>query len=614
MSEKKGLGLGIPERSKPAPGAFDLRPRRVEQWIDALPKANLGETARLVFGALVECNRQTVSYQERFRFLEAMRESVFYVTTGMKKHFVGVSFPLPEKSQKVAAITREIYAELATGYKIAIEDFLTGHHLLPDNRLLTTLLHRAVSCIGRELLTSYQIYAPHRSAIWSELHTLYRFAESRRLHNTPVADTQHRYVAKSTITDEYTRLLLLALSSPYCLRHGEINKIYENIERWAGRCALEGVADIQTLPGHFAVDLESDHPPRFLAFSVEGCDPEACRIVDTAELAEGVRTELQLSKDVGNTTLTGIDMQRPDLSHSLLRRLLIAWGVVPKRTFSRSDKQEPVEVALGLSATHQTIANVVRTRRPSGTGGDTVRKDKFDQPARFESITIRDVNEPEPDVWEMVYTPHEDADAEPEDTAPKSDARRDSALQASIAWSIVNESAGGYCLRTTGGSGAKVQVGELVGIRRSGDGHTWKWGIGVVRWMKFSQQHALLLGVEMLTPDAAAVGLRIAAASAGNGNHFQRTLMLPQLTAINKPATLVTPPVPYREGSKVIVNILGKELLVELTRQLENTGLFAQFQFEVLDANARKQQPAETQPAADEWLQDKDFGKIWTLI
>lgn len=614
MKAKQGLGLNTPERTKPAPGAFDLRPKRVEQWIDALPKANLGETARLVFGALVECNRQTASYQERLRFLETMRATVFYVTTGMKKHFVGVSFPLPEKSQKVAAITREIYAELATGYKIAVEDYLAGHHLLPDTRVLTTLLHRALSCIGRELLTSYQIYAPHRGAIWSELHSLYRFAESRRLHTTPVADNQHRYVAKSTVADEYTRLLLLALSSPYCLRHGEIHKIYENIERWPGQCKLEIVADTRSLTGHFAVDLESDYPPRFLAFNVEGGDPGMCRIVDTEELAESVRTELQLSKDVGNTTLTGIDMQRPDLSHSLLRRLLIAWGVVPKRTFSRSEKHESVEISLGLSAIHQTIADMARTRRTNGNGGGTTRKDSFNQPARFESITIRDINEPQPDVWDMVYDPDADEDTGDEFvTAPAADARQDTAPSASSTWAIVNESAGGYCLRTGDGSGARVQVGELVGIRRSGDGHTWKWGIGVVRWMKLGQQHALLLGVEMLTPDAAAVGMRIAA-SAGKANNYQRTLMLPQLVAIDKPATLVTPPVPYREGSKVVVNILGKELLVELSRQMENTGLFAQFQFEVLDAPARKERSADDQPAASDWLEDKDFGKVWTLI
>ena len=86
----KPLGLSVPKRQKPGKDAFSIRPRKVEQWIDALPKANLGETARQVYKALIETNQLELTHQDRTRFLESVREVVQYITDSMRKHFIGV--------------------------------------------------------------------------------------------------------------------------------------------------------------------------------------------------------------------------------------------------------------------------------------------------------------------------------------------------------------------------------------------------------------------------------------------------------------------------------------------------------------------------------------------
>ena len=97
----KVIGLNLPNRRKPTREDLDSRTKNIEQWIADLPKANVGETARRVFEILIATNQLHYSPQVRYKFLEALRAPVQYVTEALRKHFVGVSFPLPEKSQKI---------------------------------------------------------------------------------------------------------------------------------------------------------------------------------------------------------------------------------------------------------------------------------------------------------------------------------------------------------------------------------------------------------------------------------------------------------------------------------------------------------------------------------
>ena len=612
----KALGLSVPKRQKPGKDAFSIRPRKVEQWIDALPKANLGETARQVYQALMETNQLDLPHQERARFLESLREVVQYITDSMRKHFVGVAYPLPEKNQKIAAAAREILIAMTTGYKIAIEDTLTSNFLFQDKKQLTLLLHRAITYTGRTLLTSYQIYAPYAPKLWAEMHKLYAYAESHKLTRSTVADYQHMYINKSSIKAEYVRNLLLWLTSPYRLRQGEVTKVYNTLERWVQDCDIvkpTNPAEPQ-LDGQFGINLGKDLPPSPIAQTSFNCSPANCRVLQTSRLAERLRHDIQESEDVVTTTLTGIDMGRPDLSHDLLRRLLIAWGIETKRGFPRTSKQENVQVAIGLSAVHQYLTHHHQQTQHS-------RKDPFAQRAEFESSIVKNLSDENPDVWNMVFPTGDDVDLtkivteeltlagghNPRSFSPPTFSPEKQQKQPDVglgSWLIVNESASGYCLEYAEGNGTKAQVGELVGIRRHVNKHSWKWGIGVIRWMKFNNQHEMQLGIEMLNPDAAAIGLRTAASN-GKDYHYQRTLLLPEIPAINQPATLITAPVPWRVGNKLMLHILGKDVGVELSRLVQNTGMFAQFQFEFLETDKPKQ-PTEQD--------EQDFGQIWSSI
>ncbi len=611
---RKSLGLVIPERQKPGRHSFSIRPKKVEAWLDNLPKANLGETARQIYQALTETNRLHLPHQDRARFLESLRETVQYVTESMRKHFLGVTYPLPEKNQKIAAATREILAAMATGYKIAIEDMANRTGLFFDKKHMALLLQRAISYSGRSLLTAYQVYAPYPAGVWSELHKMYAYAESHRLHRYAVPDFLHLYVEKSSVSDEYLRNLLVWLATPYRLRQGEVTKIYNTLERWVRYCELHPPEhpDDPGRDGQFAVILSHDQPPTAYLKSRLRCGHN-CRMLDTTGLIDRIRRDIQEGEDVVSTTLTGIDMGRPDLSHDLLRRLLVAWGVESQRAFPRSERKEAVQVAVGLTTIHEYLRHQHHA--------ETADTEEFDHPAEYHADTVESVSDEKPDIWEMVYPQGTDVkltrivteELSLADQLAKSKAREHGGngqdhprLPPLTQWHITNESANGFCLEYGEGDTTRAQVGELVGIRRRISAHAWKWSIGVIRWLKFNPQRILQLGVELLNPDAAAIGMRTLA-SDGKQYAYQRTLLLPENPAIGQPASLLTGPVPWREGNKLVLNILGREVKVALTRMLQNTGLFAQFEYAYLDT-ARDEAPAER--AADE----SDFGQIWSTI
>lgn len=599
----RSLGLDIPELNKADKDAFDLRPRKVDEWLDSLPRANIGETARRVFETLVEANQFQHSHQNRIHFLESLRETVLYVTDSMKRHFVTVNAPLPPKSEKIAAATREIHHAMATGYMIAIEDLLQGSLFFSDQKLLATLIQRAISALGMVLLTCYQTYQPYPSGIWSALHKLYAAAEQRKLTQMTIGDSYHAHAPKTTINADYVRILFLALASPYRLRHGEVGKVYDVLARWVGKCRIKEIGkDDPKSAGKFGFNLASDDPPRAAELVTQQCHHEFCRVMESTALTNAIRKDLKQGLKTGETTITGIEMTRADLSQELMKRLLIAWCIVPKRSFPRTEKQEHVQITLGLTATHQII--ITGSRKMAGI--DEI----YSQTAQYQTDdTGRSNSDVKADVWEMIYFPADTDGVENLEAQFEKDKNAQAEKKPRYhaeTWMILNESARGYCVKSIEKTSNRAQVGEIVGVRRNADSKSWKWGIGVIRWLRADPQHGLLLGIEMLTPDAAAIGIR----AVNNARHdYQRTLMLPEMRAVNQPTTLITTAVPYRTGQQFVINILGKEILIKLNKQMVNTGLFAQFQFEIME-----QQTAVQKPDASGEEPGSDFSGVWTSI
>lgn len=610
----KNIGLDVPNRTMPDKAAFNIRPRKLSVWINALPRANLGETAKQLYTVLQQTNQLAYPYQDRIRFLESLREPLEYVTRSMKKHFIGVSLPLPDKSHKIASITKELFSCMATGYKIALEDTLANNLMIFDKKHLAMLTHRSINYMGQNFLTAYQSYSPFSDKYWEELHKLYDFAEKRKLLKIKIRDEHHPFIDKTSVSTEYARILLLSLASPYHLRQGEVGKVYDALERWLTDPIIRPLNTHDKESGQFVDNLEQAHAPSalHLALTKGELDASQLRIIETHKIAEKLEYELKNNEDVGASTITTMDVALTDLSHDLMKRLLIAWGVASKRHFPRTNKNEQIKITIGLSAAHQFITKKAQSSE------DSQYTNKYNHRSHFESTEVKlNLNDPSAspdDVWGLIYptgladgleplVEHELSLQDPTKVKLDSDETKTKEYQTDN-WLIVNESIKGLMVNNKDEFHNKAQVGELVSIRRQTNGRKDKWSIGVIRWLKFNQDKSLQMGIETLNPNGAAVGIR--ATSTPNAP-LQRTLMLPELKNLKQPACLITNPVTWREGHKIMINMLGKEISATLTKSIQNTGLFAQFQFEINPQNTSQEKTKKIE-------KEQDYSNIWSSI
>ena len=607
--------LNIPEQSKPTSSSFDARPKQVEAWIAALPMANTGETARHIYSALREMNRTVISEHDRYKSLELLRGPVYQITEVLKKHYISQNLPLSPKNQKIAELAIQLNSEMAIGYKSVIHDKLGKTFSRLSSKTLGLCIHRAIRYLSNVLLCAYQIYIQHPENVWLQVHRLYLYAESHNLHNSLVKDQPSAdAVSDSSISDLYKQILLLALSGPYRLRQHITDNVYKTLEPWARKARILPYGEITDGNYAFNISMNTDAAPGY--FRDDGsANPAFCRTVDTSELVQAMsNTMLATGEGLGKI---------PD---DVQKRLLLTWSGKSHRTFPRTSKNNEIAITLGLSATHHYIDEVIRPllKDPTATcptateslhnGSNDEDEEELDdvmldERARYTSTPvfgISNLDDHTPDVWDPDFTYR--ANNPTYEFASDPDADKSSLYAYTpLPCKGINESAGGYCLLgylEYGKDSQKIQVGELVGIRDNIETSGTQLGIGIIRRIK-NWKNGLELGIQKLAPCADAIALSHVAEN-GTTEKFQRSLVLPRLAGIDQPATLITHAW-HKTDDQLIANVHGHRTRIQLTKQLESTGVFSQFEFTVVDTN--KPSKATTLTESDD-----EFDSVWKLI
>src|SRR5450830_1833504 len=123
----------------------DATPRDLKRWIAGLPKANLGETARLLYQGLGELNLLLTPSENRLQLLELLRPEVYYVCKHLERHFLHQAIVLDERSRKIANLCQALQSHLAIGYKQIV--IRIAPRFTKDRApLLTQALQRAIHC------------------------------------------------------------------------------------------------------------------------------------------------------------------------------------------------------------------------------------------------------------------------------------------------------------------------------------------------------------------------------------------------------------------------------------------------------------------------------------
>jgi cyclic-di-GMP-binding protein len=118
----------------------ETSPRDLKKWVDGLPKANIGETARQLYQALVELNQLLTPSENRLQLLEILRPEIYFVCKQLEKHFLNQAIVLDERPRKVANLCQALQNHLAIGYKLIVAR-LAGQPGRERHQLLAVALH-----------------------------------------------------------------------------------------------------------------------------------------------------------------------------------------------------------------------------------------------------------------------------------------------------------------------------------------------------------------------------------------------------------------------------------------------------------------------------------------
>ncbi|SQF94688.1 molecular chaperone [Paucimonas lemoignei] len=585
--------LRVPTPTQSSLTFCEANPKDLKRWISTLPKANLGETARQLYQSLTELNQLLTPSDNRLQMLELLRPEVYFVCKHLERHFLNQAVVLDERPRKVANLCQALQNHLAVGYKLIVERIST--RLTKDRvPLLTTALQRAVHCLNGPLIRATQLYCPVQDGLWAELHQLYLIASQHQLQNIPVNDEQAVHTRALTVEQTYIIGLMMGCSRCNQMRQLNIGRLAEVLDAWSPLVRLQSPVDESSL---FALSAKQDKPPLYKSLFSEELHPGLLGI-NTQALAAMINRYLEMPADQRSQ----LPLLVPQgFTTEFLQHLAVVWGDVAERTFQRTAGQGQLSICIGMSALHYYLA------------GQRSFSEMLQLPVpKAAEFKLELVSDKTDDPWGNAFDSQRGNTSEhmlPYEEIEYQQAEADGGESASNAQQgfptfdlqIVNHSPGGYCLAWPKEVPPQLQAGELLGIQDyAGQG----WSIAVIRWVRQVRTGGTQMGIELIAPLAQPCGLQIV--RDGQNSPFMRALMLPEIRAMEQPATILAPRLPFKEGNSVIINIAGEQLRGLLGTQRASSGSYNQFEYETFEAPTN----SEGGPAKP----DQEFDSLWTSL
>jgi hypothetical protein len=574
--------LRAPTPSQPRLSFCEATPRDLKRWIAGLPKANIGETARQLYQGLGELNQLLTPSDNRLHLLELLRPEVYFVCQHLERHFLHQAIMLDERSRKISNLCQALQSHLAIGYKQIVLR-IAPKYSKDRAALLGLALQRAAHALKGQLVRATQLYSPPPEHLWFELHQLYRTACQLQLQQRRVHDDLASLTTELSLEQTYIAALLLGSARCNQLRQNQIARLAEVLEPWSALLKLHpGTPD----DGLFAISAELDIGPRYRSMfrseqraGLLGFDPQP--LVNTLE-----------------AHLLHQDTSKPlpvptGLSFDTLQHLHATWGEAAERSFQRTVGQGNLTVCVGMSALHFYL------------GGERSFSDMLKHPGARAANFSHAVVQGEKDSWSQAFDaapqnneqflPYEEIQY---DHLGEDESSADAAPHyPTYALPVINHSPGGYCLGWPKEVPAELQAGEMLGIQ---DSVSLGWSIAVIRWIRQVRGGGTQMGIELVAPHAQPCGLQLVR-SRDDHSQYLRGLLLPEISAIDVPATLLAPRLPFQEGSKVLINTHGEEHRAGLDRRVASTHSFNQFAYRSLEA-------------AQNGGSEEDFDSLWKSL
>lgn len=580
------------------------RETHVRKWLQDLPMTQIQAVSALFYRALPEVSRLKTSAENRLAILEAMRDPVFQCLEGLAQRYLNQPLILPEAALKTATVAQAILKHMNNAYLAVVQELCIQSdpkQELQGSRALA--VHRSLSGLGQQVLRNYQLYVPISSQVWAEIHALYQIARLLGLEQAPVEDSLPHHRNINTIHGAYLRPLLLASARPNQLRQEEVAQCYNALEFLVSAAELDKY-DAAGKENLFVVLTAGNSPPLYKSrLSLVEAKQQAQYLLEVRTTGLITRLkELQSAPPDEIAAQPGLQ-----LSPALINHLIQAWSHLALRSFERQGVHTDIEVTIGLTNIHFHLAGGLPFNAFLNQSSSLAGEEKgaiFQK--RGAKLKIEDPEKGD-DPWGNAF----DITGTILDGAQRSTSNIEYALLARekedhagkypiFTVPMIDRSPGGFGLEWRNEIPGQVKAGELVGLREYGRN---RWSIGVVRWAH-QIKGATQLGIQVLAPQAMPVGLAVVHKTGGLSEYL-RGLQIPELKAINQPASLIANAISFHEYSKVKLysrSPTGEardDINLQLTQRLFATGSFSQFAYRAL-VSAKPQDKDK-----------EDFDSVW---
>ena len=559
-----------PHSAPPEGQSFDAKATRA--WLAALPTGDPLATAREMIRYLVAMNLIALPPGERIQSLESLRPSLEAVSGQLAEKAFGSTLPLSKRQREQLDLSTTTRVLMVQGYKLGLQSLGRGAWVqrLLDRQARGLAAHRTLTLLGEIILTSYRRYRPPLPHAWRELHGIYGYARRHRIHDRRIRDTTDGGGSRRSCTDVYKRLLLLAVSDPYGLPRDELDYLLSALPAWAGACHLRQIRENQDPGTSILIDPTSDAPP--------------WQPVDHRDAPRAAGWQLDISplpKLLSQLCVALEDRARrraataeETVQKQLLTRLMHDWSDRPVRSAGPHQGRCEVEVVRGVGPAVQALYLALESK----TDADASRESHDVGPLSGELRRMGWQAGGQPVIQRYDYSDPKNPDHGHGFKTESLAAGR--AVQRLEGCALRDESASGCRLVHAGQNGRCVSVGDLIGIRfKNGEEIVERWRFGTVRWLRAGQAAGTEFGIRFIEGTSEPVSLKPASRNKTGAYPLPALLLFDG----RHPPSLITTPFGMTDRAEFSLKWDDAEHRIVFRDEIESTGSFSRFTFEILD-------------------------------
>ena len=503
-----------------------IGPDAAHGWLLAL-RGDPRQDAPLLTEYLRRVNRSVLLSVARLDVLEVMRPVVLDRLAKLDTILAGAPQPLGVEEREVLFLARNLAVEMAHGYELVIAGWpqAPGRLKRPIAPVLLVAMHFA----SEVLLSSFRSYSRVPTDAWKKLHAIYLHAERNGVA-TGAADA----ATQQSLTGAYGETLLIALTDPYRLAPGEVDRIISVLRHLRALPTLGREPPATHASGHFLVAGDLDHPPKSALAAEEDYGGPNWRFFDASPVVERLRDALEELEN-GRRTPAAFASWSHEEARSLAMRLIRLWDDPPKRAYRRDTASGSVAICVGVKPIAHFVAH------------DAAGDEEAEARAVRERLTMPLRSLPEDESGKLIPI-HE--------------------------WNVVNLSAGGMKVRRSASTTHPLAVGEVVGIKTPGKE---LWTIGATRWITALDDGTTEFGVQFFAEAACAVWIKMASPSTP-----PKLGLLVTSGEDGEAEALLAPPATYGEAAEFELRGEGLRYRARAMEPVERNACFDLFRIEAV--------------------------------